>query len=136
MQAPVRTDRAVTAVGRYPTGAVIAVGFVTVVLGCLVVALVVPPPHATVRLILLALVVGGFAAMAGDRAAALATALLSFPFYLGFLVDRHGDLVWHGPVDLLRLAVLVGAAVAATILGARADRRNQPAEPGGAESGV
>jgi hypothetical protein len=95
---------------------IVGIGFATVVLGCLLVALVLPPHATTGRLVILSLVVAGFAAVVRNLSAALLTGALSWPFYLGFLLDQHGELTWHGPVDLVRLAVLVGAALLGTVL--------------------
>jgi hypothetical protein len=101
----------------YPAGVIVGIGFAAVVAGCLVAALVTPPQATTGRLVVLSSVVAGFGVAVQNASAALVTAALSWPFYLGFLVDQHGELSWHGPVDLMRLAVLLGAALAGTFLG-------------------
>jgi hypothetical protein len=114
----------------YPTGVVVAIGFTVVVAGCLVAALVLPPNATTGRLIILSVDIAGFAAIAQSRAAALVTAALSWPFYLGFLVDQHGELSWHGPIDLMRLFVLVAAALGGSSCGngwwKRSERNRKP----------
>ena len=101
----------------YPTGVIVGIGFTTVVAGCLLAALAMPPQATTGRLVVLSVVVAGFAVVVRRASAALVTGAMSWPFYLGFLMDQHGELTWHGPVDLLRLAVLVGAALVGTFAG-------------------
>lgn len=100
----------------WPTPFGIAAGFVTVIAGSLV-ATVFPEPATTQRLLVLALVIAGFSAIVRDSTAAIVTAGMAWPFYLGFLVDRYGELHWHSSVDLLRLGALRGAAVAGTAVG-------------------
>lgn len=95
----------------------VAAGFVTVVVGCLAATCLYAPGADTGRLLVLTVVIAGFAAMIQDALAALVTAGLAWPFYLGFLVDRYGELRWHGSVDLLRLAALVAASLLGTALG-------------------
>lgn len=122
---------------RRSTELAVAAGFVTVVFGCLVITLAMPPPATTGRLILLCAVLVGFAAVVGNLTAAVATAGVALPFYLGFLVDRRGELHWHGQVDLVRAAVLLVAAVAGTALGVAlpAVRRVAGATPTGSSQG-
>ena len=43
---------------------------------------------------------------------AVAVGVTGWLFVTGFLGDRHGELVVHGPADAVRLALLVTAAVA------------------------
>jgi len=88
-----------------------------VVGGCLAITWVFPPHATTSRLIMLALVVGGLAAVVRNGTAAVVTAGLAFPFYLGFLLDREGELHWHGEADVLRLTVLVAASLVGTAVG-------------------
>lgn len=102
---------------RFDTGFGVAAGFVTVVVGCFVATWLYPPGADADRLLVLAIVITGFAAVVRDALAALVTAGLAWPFYLGFLVDRYGELHWHGRVDLLRLAVLTVASLIGAALG-------------------
>jgi hypothetical protein len=96
---------------------IVGIGFATVVAACLLVALVLPPHATTSRLVILSVVVAGFSAIVQYLLAALVTAALGWPFYIGFLVEQHGELMWHGPVDVVRLAVLLGAALVGTVVG-------------------
>lgn len=64
---------------------------------------------------MLAVAVGGFAAVAGDMLAALATAVIGWLILNGMLIDQHAVLHWHGTADVVRLAVLGGAALAGTV---------------------
>jgi hypothetical protein len=43
---------------------------------------------------------------------AVAVGLTGWLFVTGFLADRHGELVVHGPADVVRLALLVTIGVA------------------------
>jgi hypothetical protein len=45
---------------------------------------------------------------------AVAVGVTGWLFVTGFLADRHGELVVHGPGDVVRLGLLVTAAVATT----------------------
>ena len=60
-------------------------------------------------------------------AASLALALMGFLFTNGFAVDTAATLEWHGSADVLRLTMLVGLALTASLLGGR---RRDPARPG------
>lgn len=102
---------------RFDIGFGVAAGLATVVVGCFVATWLYPPGADADRLLVLAVVIAGFAAVAGDALAAVVTAGLAWPFYLGFLVDRYGELHWHGPIDLLRLAVLAMASLIGTAVG-------------------
>lgn len=98
-------------------------------------ATAVPPERSGWRLAVLAVGVGAFALVTRDAVAALATACLAWPTLLGFLVDRYGELHWHGSVDLVRAGVLLGAALGGTALGwARSAlhtrRPRRPGRPG------
>src|SRR5512144_2976332 len=104
---------------RLDIGFGVAAGWVTVVVGCFVASWLYPPGAGADRLLVLAVFIGAFAAVVRDALAALVTAGLAWPFYLGFLVDRYGELRWHGGVDLLRLAVLVVASLIGAALGRR-----------------
>lgn len=102
-----------------PLGINTAVGAVVVLVCCAA------PPHldasgVAARFAVLALGVAAFAAAVGDPAAGAVTAGVAFLLFDGFVVDHAGDLTWHGDADVVRLAVLVGAAL--TGLTARASR--------------
>jgi hypothetical protein len=98
--------------GHCPLGFALAVGFATCVCGCLIASLAAPPQQTAARLAVLALIIGGFAAVVRNLPGSLLTAVIAWSMYLGFLVDQAGELRWHGGTDLLRLGVLVAAAVA------------------------
>ena len=106
---------AARATGRV-TEVLLAAGFMAVVAGCCAAALL-PPQLTAQRVAALAVVVGGFAAVAGDVVAALATAGMAWLFCNGFLIDRLGVLRWHGRVDLVRLDILCVVALVGTGLG-------------------
>jgi K+-sensing histidine kinase KdpD len=87
------------------------------------------PPGVIARFAVLALGVGAFAASVGDPVAAVVTSGVAFLLFDGFVLDHAGDLAWHGDADLVRLGVLVGAALAgltARVLREHARRRRSP----------
>jgi hypothetical protein len=103
-------------------GIEIGVGAVTIVAaGC--VAALVPPSQAGVRLAVVAVALGAFAAVARDGRAVGGTAMLSWLVVDGFLVDRSGELSWHGATDLRRIGLLAaGAGLGAGYRGLRRAR--------------
>jgi hypothetical protein len=98
--------------GACPLGFALAAGFTTSMVACLLASLAAPPHHATARLVVLALVIAGFAASVRSLPGAVLSAGMAWSMYLGFLVDQTGELRWHGVVDLVRLGVLVVVALA------------------------
>ncbi|GAA2101221.1 hypothetical protein [Actinomadura alba] len=98
--------------GVCPLGFALAAGFGTSVTGCVVAALAAPPYQTTTRLVVLALIVGGFATAIRNLPGAVLTAGMAWSMYLGFLVDQTGELRWHGGSDLLALGVVVAVALA------------------------
>jgi hypothetical protein len=97
--------------GTCPLGIALAAGFATAAIGCLLASLASPPDEPAPRLLALALIIAAFAATVRNLTAALLTAGIAWSMYLGFLVDRAGELQWHGGVDLVRLGTLVLAAL-------------------------
>ena len=88
--------------------------------GAVVVVCLVAPPHLDAagigtRLAVLALGLAAFAASVADPVAALVTAGVAFLLLDGFVVGHGGDLAWHGDADLVRLGVLVAAALAGAV---------------------
>jgi nitroreductase len=53
---------------------------------------------------------------------AVAAAGIGWLFVTGFVVDRLGELTWHGSADAVRLLLLVAAAAATAHLTHRGDR--------------
>ncbi len=99
-----------------PVGINIAVGAVT--LGVVVlVAVNLPPSAADLRFPLVAVVVGGFAAVSADQVALAGVLVLAALATNGFLENRFGDLSWHSSLDGSRLIVLAFAAVAGLLVG-------------------
>jgi hypothetical protein len=68
-------------------------------------------------------------AMRTTAAAALGTCVIGWLFYSGFITGRHADLAWHGPADLLQLAVLAGAALCGMALSWWSARRASGRRP-------
>jgi MFS family permease len=91
---------------RTPTGLVLGAGVVvTVVAAC--VAAVVPASAQGWRFGIVAGAVGVFAAVTVDPLAVAGVAVLAWLVVNGFLVDRLGELSWHGRGDLVRAMILV-----------------------------
>ncbi|MGI5240898.1 hypothetical protein [Dactylosporangium sp. CA-139066] len=104
-----------------PTGITLAAGSAAVVATALFAAAATAPSQPVARLVAMALCVAAIGAFGGNLAAALATAGIAWSVLDGFLVNRLGELTWHGPADVVRLGVLAGVAVAGW-LGARSHR--------------
>ncbi|RBQ21048.1 hypothetical protein DP939_08320 [Spongiactinospora rosea] len=100
-----------------PSGLLIGFGFAAAAVACLVAAALVPAGEPGARLVLVAVLVGGYAAAAADVPAALCTGLFAWLFVTGFLVNHAGHLVFSGVADLARLGVLVAAAAAGWVFG-------------------
>jgi hypothetical protein len=99
-----------------PVGIVIAGGAAVVTAAALECAAI-PASAPGARLAVFAAAVAGFAALAADlRPVAAVTGLAALVFN-GFLVNRLGELSWHGVADLGRLIVLVAAAAAGVAAG-------------------
>lgn len=107
-----------------PVGINVAWGAAAIVVTGFVAATV-PARHTDARLVVVAVTVGLFALLTGDALAAAAIVALGWLVDNGFLVDRFGQLEWHGSADAVRLAVLMAVAG----LGLLAARRRRPADP-------
>lgn len=84
-------------------------------------AALISPAYTGWRFAVVAAVVGAFALVARDgRAAAVATTL-AWLLVNGFLVNRMGELSWHGRSDLVRLVVLALIGAAGVAAGAGLD---------------
>jgi amino acid transporter len=70
----------------------------------------------------------GFGAVGADLRAVMSTAALGYLLAMGFLVNRFGELSWHGAPDVGRLALIGGAAGAGVAAGAvrRHNHRDHP----------
>jgi hypothetical protein len=99
----------VTSYERFPTGLNIGLGSLTVVAAS-VLAAAVPTSDATSRLALVAAAVTVVAALSRDLIAAPVVAVLAWLIVNGFLIDRFGELSWHGRSDVYRAVILVLAA--------------------------
>jgi MFS family permease len=93
---------------RTPVGINLAAG-TAMVLAAALVAAPIPTMHAGWRFAVIAVAVGLFAALTLDRLALAGVALLGWLVVNGFLVDRLGELSWHGSADLYRMLLLVVA---------------------------
>ena len=91
---------------RTPVGINIGVGAVVVVAAALVAAAV-PESAPAVRFAVVAVAVGGLAAVTVDQVAVAFVAGLAFLVANGFLVNRLGELSWHGGADIARLGAVV-----------------------------
>jgi MFS family permease len=115
---------------RTPVGINLGIGTAMVVAGGIVAALI-PPSLTGWRFAVMALTVSCFAACTLDRVALLGVVVLAWLVTNGFLVDRFGQLSWHGSPDLYRMMVLVivgalGLAVGELYRQARSIRARRP----------
>ena len=117
MRSPVaRPDRHGSVSDRTPLGISATMGAVVVVIASFVAAAV-PGADPGLRLALVAAAVGGVALATPDPPALGVVLIVAFGLLNGFLVNRLGDLSWHGAADVRRLAVLVLAAACGLVLG-------------------
>ncbi|MEU8296390.1 hypothetical protein AB0C04_03750 [Micromonospora sp. NPDC048909] len=77
---------------RTPTGISVAVGAVLVVAATLLAAALFPPAELPGRLLVVAVAVGGYAAVVPDLRALAVTTVLAAATFIGFLVNQFGDL--------------------------------------------
>jgi hypothetical protein len=99
----------VTSDERFPTGLTIGLGSLTVVAAAAIAAAV-PTSDPTSRLALVAAAVAVIAALSRDIVALPGLVVLAWLIVNGFLVDRFGELSWHGRSDVYRAVILVLAA--------------------------
>lgn len=99
---PVRTK----ASSRTPVGINLAAGTAMVVAAALLAAPI-PTTDTGLRFAVVALAVGLFAALTLDQLALAGVALLGWLVVNGFLIDRFGELSWHGSPDLYRMLLLL-----------------------------
>ena len=107
--------------GDVPFGINAPVGGVLVVLLCAVPSAV-AGPAVDARLAVVAVGLAVFASAVVDVPAVAVTVGVAFVLFDGFVEGDHGDLVWHGRADVVRLGALGIAAVVGLILGARRER--------------
>jgi hypothetical protein len=70
------------------------------------------------RLGVLAVGLVAFAAVVVDVSAVLISIGVAYLLFDGFVEGNHGDLVWHGRVDVIRLGVLCAAGAIGLLIGA------------------
>jgi hypothetical protein len=99
-----------------PAGINLGLGVVLVVAAVLVAA-VIPPVDGYWRFGLVAGAVGLFAGLTVDQVALLGVAVIAWLLADGFLVNRLGELSWHGSSDIWRMALLVTTGTVGLLLG-------------------
>ena len=100
----------------------IGLGAVTVVIAGLLAAAI-PVADRPWRFAVMTIAVVVFAALSGDRLAVACAAGLAWLVVNGFLIDRFGELSWHGPADFYRAAMLILAGVLGLLIAAVRRRR-------------
>jgi len=110
---------------RAPLGISVGIGTAAVVAAAFADAAV--PHHLiSLRWAVLTVTVACFALWAADALAALIVTAVAFLLANGFMVNRQGELSWHGRDDLWRLAVLLlGALLGVAVGQVRAHRAAQ-----------
>ena len=112
-----RPPAAVRSAGnRTPTGISVGVGSIVVVVAAMLAALI-PRAHTDWRFAVVAVAVGLLATFTRDWLATAAVAVLAWLVVDGFLVDRMGELSWHGSADRSRFVLLILAGGAGLMLG-------------------
>jgi hypothetical protein len=98
--------------GDCPLAFALAAGFAASVVGCFLASAAAAPSDTGTRLAVLALVLAVYAAAVPNLSAAVLSAGIAWSFFLGFVIDRDGEVRWHGTADLVRLGVLIVAVLA------------------------
>lgn len=99
-----------------PVGINVTVGAVVIVAAAFLAAHV-PVAEGQWRCAVVAAAVGLFAAFTVDPRAVAAVLVPTWLIMNGFLVNRLGDLSWHGTADVDRFLVLTAAAVVGLAIG-------------------
>lgn len=111
-----------------PVGINVAVG-VAAVVGAGLIAGLIPAVDAGWRFALVLAAVGLFAALTVDALAAAFVLGLAWLLVNGFLVNRLGELSWHGSADLRRLLLLaivgVGGLAGGAVSRSMSERRDR-----------
>ena len=112
---------------RTPVGIHIATGAV-VVLAAMMLAAMLPTTSGAWRLVPVATALFAIAAFTVDPIAVAAVAVLAYLLVIGFLVNRFGELTWHGTPDAYRLLAIAVPAGIGLLFGVvrRWRRRPQP----------
>jgi hypothetical protein len=97
---------------RCPTGIATGIGTAVVAVSAVVAAVLARTPM--LRLSVLTLAVGVFAAVADDGLASLAVAGSAWPVGNGFLINKMGELGWHGRTDPWFVLGLLSAVAVGT----------------------
>ncbi|RKR88144.1 hypothetical protein BDK92_2451 [Micromonospora pisi] len=100
-----------------PFGIRIGGGATLVVAATCLAAALFPVSAPLARLLVIVLAVVGFALVVSDLRASLVVGLLGFLCFSGFLLDRYGELHWHGARSAGYLLLLVVAVLLGTALG-------------------
>jgi MFS family permease len=113
-----------------PQGILVGIGSLAVIAAGFVAAAV-PQADATFRYGVLVGTIMAFAAVADVWAASVAVGVIGFLVFDGFLVNRLGELSWHGSADLSRLLALAAAVAFGRLVGEiyRSSRLLRPGRP-------
>jgi MFS family permease len=103
-------------------GIAIGLGAATVVAAGLLAAAI-PVGDRPLRFAVMVAAVVVFGALSGDRRAVACAAGLAWLVVNGFLVDRFGELSWHGTADIYRALMLISAGVLGLLIAAMRRRR-------------
>lgn len=118
-----------------PSGINVATGAVAIVVAACVAAAV-PTVDGGWRWSILASVVGGFAGLTVDLPAVAAVIGLAWLVGDGFLVNRAGELSWHGWADLDRLLALATVGALGLLAGSVARMASERRERDRFDAGV
>lgn len=99
-----------------PSGISIGGGAALVAAATCLAAALFPASVPTARFLVVTVVVGGFAAVVPDLRASLAVGLLGWLCFSGFLLDRYGELHWHGARSTGYLLVLAAVTLLGSLL--------------------
>ncbi|BCB75874.1 hypothetical protein GCM10022251_80610 [Phytohabitans flavus] len=94
---------------RTPFGIGVATGAAVTMAATIGAAVLFPRGDTSGRLLVVAVAVGAYAALSTSTRATLATALVGYLIFNGFLVNRFGELSWDGGASVGHVTVLAVA---------------------------
>lgn len=106
-----------TGVPPTPSGISVGGGAALVVAATCLAAALFPASAPLARFLVILVAVGGFAVAVPDLRVSLVVGLLGFLCFSGFLLDRYGELHWHGVRSGGYLLLLGATTVLGAVLG-------------------
>jgi hypothetical protein len=103
--------------GRLPVEFGLAGGALTMIVAALLDSAIFPPEDKTARLMIMAGAIAAACVVLADWRSGLPVAVVGYLLFNGFLVNRYGELSWHGSAGLRGTTVIMSAAYAGLLAG-------------------